>query len=273
MPEQVSGFLSASIGAVTVGRLLQAAAALIVCVILARMSVKYADHALSRIRVEKSLHTFVKSALKIVLYTVAALIAADALGIPVTSLVALLGVVGLAVSLSVQNTLMNLLGGLMILTTKPFIVGDYIASGGAEGTVLDIGLIYTQIATADDKIVFLTNGSLSSGQITNYTRSRKRRLDMHFSATFDADPEAVKGLILSALDDPRVLPEPAPLVRVGGYTDLGISYAVRAWVATADYWAVFYDVNERVGRAFRDGGVRMPVRQYGSNFQESSSKP
>jgi small conductance mechanosensitive channel len=250
---------------------MQAAAALIVCFFLARTVVKYADRALDRIRVEKSLHTFVKSALKIALYTVAALIAADALGIPITSLVALLGVVGLAVSLSAQNMLMNLLGGVLILTTKPFIVGDYIASGGAEGTVVDIGLIYTQLATIDDKIVFMPNGTLSSGQITNYARSRKRRLDMNFSTTFDADPDAVGAMILKAFDDPRVLSDPEPAVRISGYSD-GVNFVAKAWVLNPDYWNLYYDVNERVGRAFKDAGIRMPGRQYEISLNNKNPK-
>jgi small conductance mechanosensitive channel len=200
------------------------------------------------------------------------LIAADALGIPVTSLVALLGVAGLAVSLSVQNTLMNLLGGLMILTTKPFIVGDYIASGGAEGTVVDIGLIHTQLATIDEKIVFVPNGTLSSGQITNYSRSRKRRLDMQFSATFDADPDQVRALIVNAFDDPRALPDPEPEVRISGYAD-GVNFIAKVWVLNADYWSLFYDVNERVGRAFRDDGIRMPGRQFEFSLRETHPKP
>lgn len=273
MPAQVNDFLALSVGTLTVGRLLQAAAAVLVGILLSKFAVRLSDHALARWRVERSMHTFLKSALRAVIYTITALVVADALSIPVTSLLALLGVAGLAISLSVQNTLMNLMGGLLVLSTKPFIVGDYIAAGGAEGTVLDVGLIYTQIATADDKIVFLPNGTLSSGQIVNYTRSRKRRLDMTFSATPDADPEAVKSLILGALEDPRVIADPAPLVRVGGYTESGVNYAVRAWVATTDYWNLFYDVNECVGRAFREAGVRMPARQYEVNLHKSDAEP
>ncbi len=258
--DSVNGFLASSIGTITVGRLLQAVVALVVCAFLARFVVRYADRALGRIRVERSLHTFVKSALNILLYTVTALIVADSLGIPITSLVALVGVVGLAVSLSVQNTLMNLMGGLLILTTKPFIVGDYVKAGDAEGTVVDIGLIYTQLATADDKIIFAPNGVVSAGLITNYTKSRTRRLDLDFFTAFEADPEGVKAIISKALEDERVLDDPPPLVRVGGYGEAGVKYAVRAWVLTGDYWPVLYDVNERVGCAFREAGVRMPGR-------------
>ena len=273
MPEQVSDFLSFSVGSLTAGRLLQAAAALLVCVALGRIVVKHLGKVLGRWRVERSLHTFLKSALRVVIYTITALIVADSLGIPVTSLVALLGVAGIAISLSVQNTLMNLMGGLLVLSTKPFIVGDYIAASDAEGTVVDIGLIYTQIATVDDKIVFLPNGSVASAKITNFTRSRKRRLDMTFSATPDSDPEAVKALILGALSDERVIADPPPLVRVAGYTESGVQYVMRAWVATCDYWNLFYDLNERVGRAFRDEGVRMPGRQIEINVRDQAPKP
>ena len=272
MLERFNEFLKTPLGPVTVDRLLGAAIIIAACWVLVRLVERFAERALARARVERSVFTFVKSALKIALYTIAGLLAAGALGIPVTSLVALLGVAGLAISLSVQNTLMNLMGGLLILTTKPFIVGDYISTGGAEGTVLDVGLIYTQIATFDDKIVFLPNGALSSGQIVNYTRTRKRRLDMTFSATPDADPEAVKALILMQLSDPRVMSDPAPMVRVGGYGEGSVQYVVRAWVKTADYWNLFYDLNERVGKAFRDSGVRMPGRRY-EIIQESARKP
>lgn len=268
MLDRFYAFLATPVGTLTVDRLLNIAVILIACLALTRLVGRYADRALTRARVERSLFTFVKAAIRAVIYTVAVLIAAGLLGIPVTSLVALLGVVGLAVSLSVQNTLMNLMGGLLVLATKPFIVGDYISTGGSEGTVLDVGLIYTQIATFDDKIVFLPNSTLSSGQIVNYTRTRKRRLDMSFSATHDADPETVKALIFRALDDPRALPEPAPLVRVGGYNEGGIQFVVRVWVAAADYWDLFFDVNERVGRLFRDSGVRMPGRRYEIDLKE-----
>jgi small conductance mechanosensitive channel len=271
--ERFNEFLKTPLGPVTVDKLLGALLILMAGWALVRLVERFADRALRRARVERSLFTFVKSAIKIALYSIAALMAAGALGIPVTSLVALLGVAGLAVSLSVQNTLMNLMGGLLVLSTKPFIVGDYISTGGAEGTVLDVGLIYTQIATFDDKIVFLPNGALSSGQIVNYTRTRKRRLDMTFSATPDADPEAVKALILEQLLDPRVIPEPAPLVRVGGYGEGSVQYVVRAWVATADYWNLFYDLNERVGKAFRDAGVRMPGKRYDIQLNDSAPKP
>ncbi len=272
MPEQLNGLLSASIGTLTVGRLVQAAAALVVCALLVRFVVKYADRALDRIRVERSLHTFVKSALHVLLYTVTALIVADLIGIPVTSLVALLGVVGLAVSLSVQNTLMNLLGGLLILTTKPFIVGDYVTAGTAEGTVNDIGLIYTRLATVDDKIVFVPNGTLSSGQIINYSRSRKRRLDMNFTTAFDADPDRVRALILEAFDDPRVLPDPAPVVRISGYAE-GVNYVAKVWVLNPDYWDMLYDANERIWRSFQRAGIRMPGRRYEVELHNSGTQP
>ena len=272
MLDKFYAFLETPVGTLTVDRLLNIAVVLIACAILTRLVGRFADQALERARVERSLFTFVKAAIRAVIYTVAVLLMAGLLGIPITSLLAVLGVVGLAVSLSVQNTLMNLFGGLLVLATKPFIVGDYIAAGGSEGTVLDVGLIYTQIATFDDKIVFLPNSTLSSGQIVNYTRTRKRRLDMNFSATHDADPEAVKALIHSALSDPRVIPEPAPLVRVGGYNEVGIQLVVRAWVATADYWDMFFDVNERVGRLFRENGVRMPERRYEIDLKEPTSK-
>lgn len=271
--ESLSNFFTLSIGTITVGRLLQAVVALVVCVFLARFVVRYADRALTRIHVERSLHTFVKSALNILLYTVAALIIADSLGIPITSLVAIVSVAGLAVSLSVQNTLMNLMGGLLLLTTKPFIVGDYVKAGDAEGTVVDIGLIYTQLATPDDKIIFAPNGTISSALIMNYTKSRRRRLDLDFFADFEADPEVVKALIMKALEDKRVLDDPPPLVRVGGYGETGVKYAVRAWVETGDYWPVLYDVNERVGRAFREAGVRMPGRVVEVSLRKNDSNP
>jgi small conductance mechanosensitive channel len=273
MLEQFNNFLKTPVGTLTVDRLLNIAIILIACTLLTRLVGRFADRALARARVERSLFTFVKAAIRAVIYTVAVLLAAGLLGIPITSLLAVLGVAGLAVSLSVQNTLMNLFGGLLVLATKPFIVGDYIAAGGSEGTVLDVGLIYTQIATFDDKIIFLPNGTLSSGQIVNYTRTRKRRLDMTFSATPDSDPEAVKALILDQLLDPRVISDPAPLVRVGGYGEGSVQYVVRAWVATADYWNLFYDLNERVGRAFHDAGVRMPGKRYDTHLNDPTPKP
>lgn len=238
--------------------LLYAALLLIVCLIVMKILLRLLDRALARGKVERSLHTFIRSVAKILLWFVTILIVAQYFNVSATSLVAIFSVAGLALSLAIQGTLSNLAGGLMLLASKPFKVGDYIEAGGVSGTVADIGLVYTQMATIDNKIIYVPNGEISGEKIVNYNAQETRRVDLTFSVSYDAPAEQVKSVIQQVIGrHPLALFTPEPFVRVGAYRDSCIDYTVRVWCAGQDYWPLYYDLLEQVKAAFDDNQIEM----------------
>ncbi|MDY4954458.1 MAG: mechanosensitive ion channel family protein, partial [Candidatus Onthomonas sp.] len=162
-------------------------------------------------------------------------------------------------ALAAQGSLSNLFGGILLLMSKPFLVGDYVIAGGIEGTVLEIGLLNTQINTADNKRVSVPNSTISGATITNCSTEGKRRVDLEFSASYDAPVDLVKRAVMEAVSElDKVLNEPTPpFVRISEYRDSSIVYAVRVWCLTADYWDVHFDLLEKVKESFDRNGVEM----------------
>ena len=246
------------IGPLSVGDALTALLLLAVCLAGTKLLMKLVDRMIQKLRVEKSLHHFVRSAAKFALLFLTVLIIADSLGIPVTSLVTVLGVVGLAVSLAVQDSLSKLAGGLMVLAAKPFVVGDYVDVGSVSGTVQEIGLIYTCLSTPDNKVVYLPNNDVAGARITNFSARATRRVDLTVCASYDDNTQTVKRALWQALEEAGgVLDDPPPFIGVSEYQDSSIQDIVRAWVKTADYWDVYYSLLEQVRRAFAENGVQM----------------
>ena len=208
--------------------------------------------------IDASLKSFFRSAIKAALWTIAVIIIAGALGIPVTSLVAVLSVAGVALSLALQGLLSNLFSGITLLTTHPFKVGDYVQIGSESGTVQSIGLFYTGLTTTDNRVVYAPNGTVTSGQIVNFTAEEKRRVIISVTASYDSATEDVRraALAAAAMDD-RVLNDPAPFVAIVNYGSSSIEYTVRVWCKTADYWDVYYTLNENLRTCFEEYGVEM----------------
>ena len=229
------------------------------CMVAMKIILKVTDRAFRKLEVEKSLHTFLHAALRVILWLITVCIVLDYVGVPMTSLVAVLGVIGLAVSLAIQGTLSNLAGGIQVLVSKPFKAGDFVEAGGVSGTVKEVGLAYTKLNTIDNKVISVPNGQISSEKIINYTTAEQRRVDLKFDASYDAPAEqvlaAIKGVI-SAL--PKALFTPEPFVRVSAYKDSSIEYSIRVWCATADYWDLYYDLLEQVKKAFDERGIEIP---------------
>ncbi|MEG1395436.1 MAG: mechanosensitive ion channel family protein, partial [Oscillospiraceae bacterium] len=218
----------------------------------------FVDKSITKLKVERSLHTFIKSSIRIALWFLVILIVADSVGIPITSLVALFSVVGLAVSLSIQGILSNLAGGILILISKPFKVGDYIEAGTTGGTVVDIALVYTKLKTVDNKIIFVPNKDVSSAKITNYTSQELRRVDLTLSVDYAADMELVKKTLLEVIQrQPKSLLAPDPVVRVNDYKESAVEYVVRVWCATDDYWDLRFDLLEQAKKAFDEAGIEL----------------
>lgn len=230
----------------------------VVCLVVMKVLTTLMDRAIEHLGVEKSLHTFIKSIIRILLWFVTIIIVLGFVGVDMTSLIAILSVVGLAISLAIQGTLSNLAGGIMILVSKPFKVGDYIQAGGIEGAVSDIGLVYTRVKTFDNKLIFVPNGEMSGEKITNFTNQETRRVDIKFCTGYADDPELVKKCIHAVIGvHSKALFTPEPFVRVSAYKESAVEFSVRVWCATEDYWDLYFDLLEQVREAFRKNGIEM----------------
>lgn len=213
-------------------------------------------------KLDQGVMSFLSSLLKIVLRAVLFIMAATYLGVPNTSFIAILSSVGLAVSLSMQGSLGNFAGGLMLLTFHPFRVGDYIQTDQAAGTVTSINILYTQLNTFDNKLVIVPNSVLSNGVVTNYSALATRRVDISFTVGADSDIDTVKRLMTrAAAEHPLVIDEPKPDARMSGMASGLMNFTLRCWVKTPDFWAVTYDLNERLKNDFDQARVHLPPPQ------------
>ncbi len=212
---------------------------------------------LGKSKLEPAAHSLILTVVRIVLYALLALIVASKLGIDVTGIVALASVLTLAVSLSVQNILTNVFGGFTLMTTKPFHSGDFVEIAGQSGTVQEIGLAYTKLATADNKMVSIPNSAVTSAQIVNYSATGTRRVDITVSASYDSPVEKVLASLLEAAQVPTTLADPAPFAAVQEYGESTIVYALKVWTGADDYWTTLFDVNKKIKEVFDANGVAM----------------
>ncbi len=254
----VSDFL-ATIGLAGASNIISAIVIFLICLIAIKLVTTIVEKLLDKTgKLDGTLKGFIKTALKIALWALAIIIVAEAVGINTASLVAVVSVAGLALSLSVQNIMSNLFSGITLLITRPFGQGDLIEVGANLGTVKSVGLFYTVIDTLDNRVVTIPNGDVTAASIVNYSRESLRRVDMTFSASYDDSTESVKAAILEAIaEDSRILADPAPFVVLSAYKDSSIEYIVRVWCNNADYWDVYFGLNERVRESFARNGVKM----------------
>lgn len=247
------------LGTISLSSILSAILLFIISCIIIKLVCRAVERLLSKsTHIDSSLKGFLKSACKVSLWVIAVIIIADSLGIPVTSLVAVLSVAGLALSLSVQGLLSNLFSGITLLITRPFVVGDFVEIGGNCGTVKEIGLFYTTISTVDNKIISVPNGDITASNIVNYTREKLRRVDIAVNASYNSATEDVRSAILEAVAmEPKALNEPAPFVAISSYGTSTVEYTVRVWCSSADYWDVFFALNENIRESFNKSGVEM----------------
>ncbi|MGN8967250.1 mechanosensitive ion channel family protein [Intestinimonas sp. HCP28S3_D6] len=228
------------------------------CMAVMKVVLTLIDRTMTRLNVEPTVHKFTHSCLKVLLWIITGLIVAAYLDFPVNSLVTVLGVIGVALSLSLQGSLSNLAGGITVMASRPFAVGDYVEAGGVSGTVNEIGLVYTKLKTIDNKIIFIPNGEISGEKIINYNKQEQRRVDLTFTVSYDADPEQVKEIMRQVIGaHPKALFTPEPFVRTTALGESSVSYTLRAWCATEDYWDLYYDLLEQVRAAFDREGVEL----------------
>ena len=242
----------------SLGSVIRVAFLFLAGVILVRVLTRLVGRMLERSKALASLRVYILSVFRIGLWFLLVLMMAESVGIPTASIIALLSVAGLAVSLALQNTLSNVAGGITLLVTKPFQVGDYVEADGVNGTVKAVDLSYTTLPTIDNKEIFIPNSQLSSVKIVNYTASGRRRVDLNFSASYDAPTQTVKTAIREVVDAiPQIIRDPEPVIWLSAYESSSIKYVVRAWTTTEDYWDVYYTLQEGVRESFARHGVEM----------------
>lgn len=254
----LDGLLQAGWGKLTVGRLLSALLLLLVCLAVVRLLLGMTRRLVGRAALDERIKRYILRGVRAFLYLLTALVMAGSLNIDVSSLIALVGVFGLAVSLAVQDVLGNVAGGMVLLFSKPFTLGDYVSTADGEGEVEEITLTHTKLDTPAGQRVMLPNSKLMAGQIVNYTVRGVRRADHAVSASYDDAPEAVRRACLKALErTPGILPDPAPQVVLTAYGESSIEYRVRFWAKTEDYWDAHFRSLEEIHRAFAEDGVTM----------------
>lgn len=250
----------------SLAKLLYSFVLLIVLILISKIISHIISKALSKTKMNEGLRKFLVRAVRFIMYFVSILIFADSIGIPVTSIIALLSLFGLAISLSLQNLLSNIMSGVSLLMLKPFAIGDYIELDTA-GTVKNIGLFYTEIVTFDNKKVFIPNEKIIESTLTNYTTADERRVDISVGVEYDSDVESVKKALAEAVTAvPQLLEEPKPLIGIADFEDSAIKFDVKAWTKTEDYFDAKYALYETVLRAFKEYNIIIPYNKLDINI-------
>lgn len=231
-----------------------------------RIAIRWAgrlfDRFLRRRELDGVAVTLLDSLFTALLYIALGITLASILGVRSVSFAAVLASMGLAIGMALSGQLQNLAGGVIIMVTKPFGIGDYIAAQGVEGSVRAVRLFHTEVLTPDNKVVFIPNGSLSSSLVTNYSHEQLRRVEWTIGIEYDEDFQRVRAAILALLEaDKRILTSPEPLIVLHTLNASSVDILVRAWVSSADLWSVYWDFNQRVYADFNDKGIAFPFPQ------------
>ena len=229
---------------------------------IVRRVVRLIDVAMERRKVDISLRSFMRNTVRVVFSLILVLIVVQTLGVNVTSLIAVFSAATLAIGMALSGTAQNFAGGVMILMMKPYRVGDYISAQGQSGTVREIKLFSTVITTTDNQTIYIPNNAIATAIIDNYTTAEQRRVDWTVGISSGDDVDVARETILAMLAaDARILRETAPVVWVAALADSSVNLTVRAWVANADYWDVFFEYNERFYKELPKAGINFPFPQ------------
>ncbi len=227
-----------------------------------KLLVKGLSRLMNNAKLDPSLVPFLRSMSAIVLKVLLAISVLGMLGIEMTSFIAILGAAGLAVGLALSGTLQNFSGGVMILIFKPYKVGDVIEAQGYTGSVKEIQIFNTILKTPDNKTIIIPNGGLATSSMINYSTEDRRRVDWSFGIGYGDDVDKAKAVIKRLCDeDSRILKDPEVFIAVSELADSSVNFAVRAWVESADYWGVFFAMNENIYKTFAKEGLNIPFPQ------------
>lgn len=217
---------------------------------------------MERRKIDATIQSFLRSFINILLTILLLISVVSALGVNTTSFAALLASAGVAIGMALSGNLQNLAGGLIILLFKPYKVGDYIDAQGVSGTVKEIQIFHTVLTTPDNNIIYVPNGSLSSGSVTNYSLSALRRVDWTIGVEYGTEIEKVRQTALDLIKkDSRILTDPAPFIALSALADSSVNITIRVWTKNEDYWGVFFDMNQNIYEVFNKEGIAFPFPQ------------
>lgn len=217
---------------------------------------------MERRKVEATIQSFLHSVVNILLNILLVIAVIGALGVNTTSFAALLASAGVAIGMALSGNLQNFAGGLIVLLFKPYKVGDWIEAQGVSGTVSEIQIMHTLLTTIDNKVVYVPNGAMSSGTIINYSRKDTRRIEWIVGVDYGEDIDKVKTIINTLIaNDQRILKEPEPFVALHALDSSSVNITIRVWVATQDYWNVYFEMNKNIYDEFNRQGVNFPFPQ------------
>ena len=238
---------------------------------LIKFAVKLLKNVMAKGNVEPGVITFLSSLAKYALYIVLGMMILSQFGVTSASVVAVLGSAGLAIGMSLQGSLSNFAGGVLILMLKPFVVGDYIVEngGGQEGTVAEIGIFYTKLLTGDNKAIYLPNGALSNNSIVNLSAMDKRRVDILVGVAYNSDLAKVKAILTEIATNEEARLEDQPMnIFVSELADSSVNLGVRIWVSSADYWTAKWRMTEEIKYALDKNGIEIPFPQVDVNIKK-----
>ena len=211
-------------------------------------------------KIDPNTATFIVSAIKWLFYIILVVSIVAILGVPMASVITVLGTAGAAIALSLQGSLANLAGGIMLVIFHPFKVGDFVEAAGVSGIVKEINLFYTVLNTTDNCRINVPNGSLMNTNITDYSAESTRRVDLSFASAKSEDPARIQALMQEVMAaHEKVLQDPAPFARVSGGTNEAMQFTVRAWCKTADYWDVYFDLTQAITEKLGASGIQAPA--------------
>ena len=244
------------------GHILKAVIVFLVGRFLIRMLNRLVRRLMDKRNVDISIKTFVRSLVNILLTVLLIVSVVGALGVETTSFAALLASAGVAVGMALSGNLQNFAGGLVILLFKPYKVGDWIDAQNVSGTVKEIQIFHTILTTADNKLIYVPNGALSSGVVTNYSNQTTRRVEWIVGVDYGEDYNKVEKVVREVLAaDKRILDDPAPFIALHALDASCVNVVARVWVNSADYWGVYFDINKAIYATFNEQGINFPFPQ------------
>lgn len=241
------------------GKFIAAIVILVVGLWIVKTLTKFVAKLMDVKRLDESLKGFILSIISTLCKVGVILVAMATLGLDLSILGTIIAASVLAIGMALQGSLANIAGGALIMTLKPFKIGDYIEAQGVAGFVKQIELFETKINTIDHKVAVLPNGALSNGNIINYTAEKQRRVDITFGVSYDSDIKQTREVLMSVLNSyPKMLTHPAPEVHVGELADSSVNFITRTWVNTADYWEAYFYIMEHTKIALDEAGIEIP---------------
>ena len=254
---------------------LQLLAAIIILLIgiqVAKFTRKLVEKALQKTKVDVTIINFLANVVYVTVLALVTVVVLGQIGVKTASLIAILGSAGIAVGLALQGSLSNIASGIMLVIFRPFRVGDYIEGGGTAGIVKEIQIFNTILTSPDNRRIFVPNSKFFDGSITNYSAETTRRIDLVFGIGYDDDIKKAKQLLTDILaEDSRILKDPAPIIGLLELADSSVNFAVRPWVKQADYWDVFFSLQETVKQRFDEAGINIPFPQQDVYIHQSQA--